>query len=113
MSHAGSWRAACSLTISISLFHFESPEVARGVTDPGVGSGALLGLFSSVDYRRESAASNQAMPETQQTYFQSFTVRAQNGFKNQNLAMFARSLIAANDVGRAGLMNSSASQIQP
>jgi hypothetical protein len=43
MSHAGSWRAACSTTIHFRGFHFESPSVARGVTDPGVGSGALFG----------------------------------------------------------------------
>src|SRR5262245_34064731 len=27
------------------LLHFEYHEVARGVTDPGVGSGALLGIW--------------------------------------------------------------------
>jgi hypothetical protein len=43
MSHAGIWRAACSMTIHILWFHFEVPSIARGVTDPGVGSGALLG----------------------------------------------------------------------
>jgi hypothetical protein len=43
MSHDGSWRAACSITVGILQFHFGHPEEARGVTDPGVGSGALLG----------------------------------------------------------------------
>jgi hypothetical protein len=43
MSHAGSWRAACSLTINFLSLHFESHSIARGVTDPGVGSGALFG----------------------------------------------------------------------
>ena len=43
MSHAGSWRAACSITIHFRWFHFEIYSVARGVTDPGVGSGALFG----------------------------------------------------------------------
>ena len=43
MSHAGSWRAACRTTIHLLWFHFEAPSVARGVTDPGVGSGVLLG----------------------------------------------------------------------
>ena len=45
MSHDGSWRAACSTTIYFLWFHFEAPSVARGVSDPGVGSGALLGRF--------------------------------------------------------------------
>jgi hypothetical protein len=43
MSHAGSWRAACSITINILLFHFDLLYEARSVTDPGVGSGALFG----------------------------------------------------------------------
>jgi hypothetical protein len=43
MSHAGSWRAACRTTIHFLPFHFEALSVARGVTDPGVGSGALFG----------------------------------------------------------------------
>ena len=45
MSHDGSWRAACDIATWILLFHHDSPEEARGVTDPGVGSGALLGGF--------------------------------------------------------------------
>lgn len=36
MSHAGSWRAACRITIHLLKFHFEILSVARGVTDPGV-----------------------------------------------------------------------------
>ena len=43
MSHDGSWRAACRMTINTLLFRFGHHEVARGVTDPGVGSSALLG----------------------------------------------------------------------
>jgi hypothetical protein len=43
MSHAGSWRAVCSITIHFPQFHFETPSIARGVTDPSVGSGALFG----------------------------------------------------------------------
>jgi hypothetical protein len=46
MSHDGSWRAACNNTIHFLWFHFETPSVARSVTDPGVGSGALLDAFS-------------------------------------------------------------------
>jgi hypothetical protein len=46
MSHAGSWRAACGITIYFLAFHLEAHSVARGVTDPGVGSGALLDAFS-------------------------------------------------------------------
>src|SRR5688572_123399 len=42
MSHDGSWRAACMIQSWIRTIHFELPEVARGVTDPGVGSGTLL-----------------------------------------------------------------------
>ncbi len=45
MSHDGSWRAACLIRFWIQSFHFEAPEEARGVTVPGVGSGALFGLF--------------------------------------------------------------------
>jgi hypothetical protein len=44
MSHDGTWRAACNVTTWILLFRFDHREVARGVTDPGVGSGALLAL---------------------------------------------------------------------
>jgi hypothetical protein len=45
MSHAGSWRAACLFRNWISILHCGALSVARGVTDPGVGSGALLGVF--------------------------------------------------------------------
>ena len=45
MSHACGWRAACRTTAWILWFHFETPSTARGVTDIGVGSGALLGRF--------------------------------------------------------------------
>ena len=54
MSHDGSGRDSCLRTISIRWFHFETPEVARGVTDPGVGSGALLGGLGI--YRRPAPA---------------------------------------------------------
>ena len=43
MSHDGSWRAACLTRKSIRVLHVEAPSVARGVTGPGVGSGALFG----------------------------------------------------------------------
>ena len=46
MSHAGSWRAACQFRFSNLSFRFDHRERARGVTDPGVGSGALLGLLA-------------------------------------------------------------------
>ena len=45
MSHDGSWRAACGKTKHLLGLHFGTPPEARGVTDPGVGSGALLGGF--------------------------------------------------------------------
>jgi hypothetical protein len=45
MSHDGSWRAACSITIHFLWFQIEAPLVARGVTAPVVGSGALSGFF--------------------------------------------------------------------
>jgi hypothetical protein len=45
MSHDGSWRAACLIRNWILTLHFETPSVARGVTAPGVGSGALFGHF--------------------------------------------------------------------
>jgi hypothetical protein len=47
MSHDGSWHAACDLTISIPPLRFDFHEEARGVTDPGVGSGALLADFGA------------------------------------------------------------------
>jgi hypothetical protein len=43
MSHDGSWRAACNTTNRFLPFHFGDQSVARGVTDPSVGSGALFG----------------------------------------------------------------------
>ena len=46
MSHAGSWRAARLIRDWILILHLEKPSIARGVTAPGVGSGALFGLFS-------------------------------------------------------------------
>ena len=43
MSHATGWRAACITTNHILGSHFDTPSIARGVTDGGVGSGALFG----------------------------------------------------------------------
>ena len=43
VSHDGSWRAACRMTIWIPGFHLEVDEGARGVKDPGVGCTDLLG----------------------------------------------------------------------
>jgi hypothetical protein len=43
MSHDGIWRAACLISIMTTRFRFGTHKVARGVTDVGVGSGALLG----------------------------------------------------------------------
>jgi hypothetical protein len=43
MSHDGSWRAACLIPIRITWFLSETHEIARGVTDVGVGSGGLFG----------------------------------------------------------------------
>jgi hypothetical protein len=43
MSHDGIWRAACLITSKTTPFRFGTHKVARGVTDVGVGSGALLG----------------------------------------------------------------------
>jgi hypothetical protein len=54
MSHAGSWRAACSTTVRVLRFHLEAPSDARGVTDPGVGSGALFGFFLHAMSKRSS-----------------------------------------------------------
>ena len=45
MSHACGRRDACRTTFWVLWFHFENPSIARGVTDIGVGSGALLGRF--------------------------------------------------------------------
>ena len=44
MSHDGIWRAACLHRSWIRVLHLEVPSAARGVTDVGVGSGALLGF---------------------------------------------------------------------
>jgi hypothetical protein len=52
MSHDGSWRAACLNRNWILILQFEVPSVARGVTDPGVGSGDLLGISVVRDFRR-------------------------------------------------------------
>jgi hypothetical protein len=46
MSHDGSWRAACGMTIWILWFHIEKDSEARGVTDPGVGCTDWLGRLS-------------------------------------------------------------------
>ena len=43
MSHDTVRRAACITTVHILWFHFETRSEASGVTDGGVGSGALLG----------------------------------------------------------------------
>jgi len=45
MSRDHGWRAACIVTLWIPEFHFETGEVARGVTAMVVGSCALLGVF--------------------------------------------------------------------
>jgi len=52
MSHDGTWRAACLSLNWIRILHFEADSVARGVTGPGVGSGALLALGSVRDFIR-------------------------------------------------------------
>ena len=49
MSHDRGWRAVCIVTFWSPNFHFEMREVARGVTAMVVGSGALLGRFTSVE----------------------------------------------------------------
>ena len=43
MSHASGRRDACRTTTRNLWFHLESPSIACGMTDTGVGSGALLG----------------------------------------------------------------------
>jgi hypothetical protein len=48
MSHDGIWRAACLNRNWIRVLHFEKHEVACGVTDVGVGSGALLGRMAGI-----------------------------------------------------------------
>jgi hypothetical protein len=47
MSHDGIWRAACLHRNGIPVLQFEVHSVARGVTDVGVGSGALFGVCGS------------------------------------------------------------------
>jgi hypothetical protein len=53
MSHDGSWRASCLTRNWIPILHLEVPSVARGVTAPGVGSGALLGRIASIRIRKK------------------------------------------------------------
>jgi hypothetical protein len=53
MSHDGIWRAACLITIKTTPFHFGTHKIARGVTDVGVGSGALFGGSSSTPKTRD------------------------------------------------------------
>src|SRR5688572_21424808 len=73
MSHAGSWRAACGITTHILRLHFETPSIARGVTDPSVGSGALFGdcalygfvLTCSMRHRRTQLQSRRVASELQ------------------------------------------------
>src|SRR5688572_6306011 len=59
MSHDGSWRAACHITIYFLWLHFETLSIARGVTDPGVGSGALLGDLA---WKREITVRHEFRP---------------------------------------------------
>jgi hypothetical protein len=54
MSHDGTWRAACLIRKLIRLIYLEVPSVARGVTGPGVGSGALLAVCFSEATPQES-----------------------------------------------------------
>jgi hypothetical protein len=63
MSHDGSWRAACNVTISIPQLQFESRDEARGVTDPGVGSGALLGGSFICDFGVQLVALGNALEQ--------------------------------------------------
>ena len=58
MSHDGSWRAACLTQNWIPILHFEAPSVARGVTAPGVGSGALLAHFSCGTFDGETRSTH-------------------------------------------------------
>ena len=54
MSHASGRHDACLTTILFPWFHFETHSVAHGVTDTGVGSGALLGDWELHRTRDES-----------------------------------------------------------
>src|SRR5690348_8672191 len=48
MSHAHGGHDSCSLRFRIRLFHSIPLSLARGMTDVGVGSGALLGRFDAL-----------------------------------------------------------------
>ena len=54
MSHDTSGRDSCGMTIFTLPFLFVHREVARGVTDRGVGSGALLGALLAPPQSRAS-----------------------------------------------------------
>jgi hypothetical protein len=47
MSHDGSWHAACRIRLSNLWLRFGHRNVARSVTDPGVGSGVLFGVAAA------------------------------------------------------------------
>jgi hypothetical protein len=64
MSHDGIWSAACHNRKWISNLHLVVLSVARGVTDVGVGSGAVLGrlfILTCVGQFR-AQASSQVLP---------------------------------------------------
>jgi hypothetical protein len=64
MSHDGSGHDSCLGSVDILWLHFEALSVARGVTDPGVGSGALLGLFGLTIRSSAAADAVIGMPAT-------------------------------------------------
>ena len=49
MSHGLLGRDSRRITTWVQSFHFDFLSIARGVTDRGVGSGPLLGIFVSRD----------------------------------------------------------------
>src|SRR5437762_283422 len=51
MSHDHGRHDSCGFLLLAWLLHSIHPSLAGGVTDVGVGSGALLGLFFGLDFK--------------------------------------------------------------
>src|SRR5436309_2781631 len=80
MSHAHGRRASCDLRLLILWLHLIQRTLAGGVTDVGVGSGALLGPFSwRLDIRSRHSKNASETIKGKKSVAQELTVsRSQN-----------------------------------